>query len=232
MSKKLLFVLIASLLALAGFSQNLSILTIDDQDVSNDTFTVTIEQPFEDLSEHFLIRNNDNSDYQVKIRFSILSLVDGVGYGFCWDQCYANIRDGFTSGAVTINANSTDSSDFTVDYSPDGNNGISIFRFDFYVEGMSDTTSLFVKFVLQQSNVASVDNQVKVFPNPASDYVILDLPKNGSYNVEIFNQFGQRVMFKQVKSQKINLHLDLDAGIYFLRVSSDKVKIVKKLIVL
>ena len=232
MSRKLVFSLILSVLAFVGFSQNLSILTIDNQDVTNDTFTVNIEQPFEDLSIHFLVRNNDNVDYGVKVQFNILSLVDGVGYSFCWDQCYASVRDGFTSGAITIPANSTDTSDFTVDYSPEGNAGISFFKFGFFVDGMSDTTYLFVKFVLQQSNVESMQEQVKVFPNPASDYVILDLPVAGDYKVEIYNQFGQRVLFKNVKSQKVNLRLDLDSGIYFLKVSSDKMELSRKLIVL
>ncbi|HUP13817.1 MAG TPA: carboxypeptidase-like regulatory domain-containing protein [Niastella sp.] len=81
---------------------------------------------------------------------------------------------------------------------------------------------------------AALKNDVKVYPNPVvrgnSLTVNLSLKQAGAYRLEVLNAAGQimqiQPLLMQTKAQVINLHTQVSwsAGIYWLRISSPKMK--------
>ena len=76
------------------------------------------------------------------------------------------------------------------------------------------------------------NNELKIFPNPADEYLNIHLAgSNKKISFEIYNILGERVISKQLLSeQKINIR-ELPAGIYILRMLSEKFHYFKKFIV-
>lgn len=99
--------------------------------------------------------------------------------------------------------------------------------------GCSGTSNLITVTVLPVSScsagISTKDlSGVKVFPNPASDYLNIEgnLEGNGDYNLMIMNEFGQVVISEKLRVQN-NFILksvsikELPAGMYFLELKSD-----------
>jgi HYR domain/Ricin-type beta-trefoil lectin domain-like/Secretion system C-terminal sorting domain len=67
---------------------------------------------------------------------------------------------------------------------------------------------------------------VKLFPNPANDYVDIDLAKfsNETINIYLYNSFGKQVAFKVVQKDKFDIvHFDistLEMGNYVMRLAA------------
>lgn len=65
------------------------------------------------------------------------------------------------------------------------------------------------------------------YPNPTSGLINLVIPKAGE-TVEVFNNLGQRIWFKENASQSIQIDLsDLPSGVYCLRINNLSKKIIK-----
>ncbi len=77
---------------------------------------------------------------------------------------------------------------------------------------------------------------IKIYPNPANDYVKIDLGKdyNQVKSVAIVNSFGQTLyLTKEVNQSVLNLSVkDLNSGVYFVRVLSNKGVFVLELVIL
>ncbi len=78
------------------------------------------------------------------------------------------------------------------------------------------------------------DSKVKVYPNPASDHVMIDL---GSYydkvTIGLFDTMG-RMVSETVYSEENNISLDVSAritGVYYLKISNGTAATTKKLII-
>ncbi len=77
-------------------------------------------------------------------------------------------------------------------------------------------------------------NQIKLFPNPASEKVTILIPEGlNSGNITIFDTLGRSVFQKNfTTSESINIPLNgIEKGTYFVTISSEKGKISKKLLV-
>jgi hypothetical protein len=72
----------------------------------------------------------------------------------------------------------------------------------------------------------------KVYPNPASDELIIDVPV-AAYNISIVNTLGQAVYTKQDCSRKQTINTSyLTSGIYYLKLETSDHSIVNKKIVI
>lgn len=92
----------------------------------------------------------------------------------------------------------------------------------------------------KETRVLSIDdfvehnNEVMIFPNPASQFVKIKFVKNQIINtVEVFNVLGKRVLLKQANNQlETSLNTSqLSTGIYVVKVHSDNKTLSKKLII-
>jgi hypothetical protein len=85
------------------------------------------------------------------------------------------------------------------------------------------------------SSEFSVENEIKVYPNPASNYIIINFPKVlNSVQIEMTDTFGKIVFSTDEKSisneYKIDIK-DFSEGIYFINVTSNNLKQTYKVLV-
>jgi hypothetical protein len=69
-------------------------------------------------------------------------------------------------------------------------------------------------------NKIPFDQEIKIYPNPASDMVFIDLPETGQpTSLTIYDVTGQEVLFLQAvaKTQYIDVSM-LKAGLYFVKL--------------
>jgi hypothetical protein len=79
------------------------------------------------------------------------------------------------------------------------------------------------------------ESSVLIYPNPASNFATISLPnKLDSCKIEITDLLGKTVFFKEIKSIATEYKIDLEEykdGIYFVKVTTDKLKKTLKIIV-
>jgi len=71
--------------------------------------------------------------------------------------------------------------------------------------------------------------KIKVFPNPAREFVSIDFPKGRIQSVVIYDVVGRNVISLSANFEKINL-AKLPPGIYILNILTDKGLVTKRLI--
>ena len=82
-----------------------------------------------------------------------------------------------------------------------------------------------VRFHTWVEGVGELSQSLKVYPNPAGEYLYVE---GGMTSLEVYNALGQRLLSQQVTGHaKIDLS-DYTPGIYFLRVSNNGETLVKK----
>ena len=74
-------------------------------------------------------------------------------------------------------------------------------------------------------------NTFKIYPNPATDFLNIELPTNNEFNTfSIFDVTGNKIVSGQINNAthlKINIQ-NYNSGIYFIKFQSDNTTIVKK----
>ena len=80
------------------------------------------------------------------------------------------------------------------------------------------------------------ENDLRVYPNPSSDYFLVDIYGGGFIEkLEVFDINGKSILTKHFENKEcLGTQIDMSntqTGIYFLKVSSSKGTITKKLIV-
>ena len=72
------------------------------------------------------------------------------------------------------------------------------------------------------------ENNVAIYPNPMNDVLNIQLGDNQS-NVEIFNSLGQMVRRYDNVSGDMQINVaDMEAGIYFVKINGEVIKVVKR----
>jgi hypothetical protein len=83
-----------------------------------------------------------------------------------------------------------------------------------------------VHFHTWTEGVSELDNTLKMYPNPANDYLKVE---GKMTSVEVFNTMGQCVFSKQVDGSEVQINLSgMNNGVYYLRVSYDGETAVRK----
>jgi hypothetical protein len=74
-------------------------------------------------------------------------------------------------------------------------------------------------------------NQVRVFPNPSSDFLFIEnLPGNDPYEVMICDVAGKEIISVSSKEKTLKVDLEgINSGMYFLQVKSKKGSVTKKI---
>lgn len=91
-------------------------------------------------------------------------------------------------------------------------------------------------FGMTGTNEILKDNELRVYPNPSNDYFLVDIYGGGFLEkLEVFDINGKSVLIKNCESKEcLGTQIDMSnatTGIYFLKVSSSKGSITKKLVV-
>ena len=113
-----------------------------------------------------------------------------------------------------------------------GNNTFS--SFILYVVTPDVAVTLDLVKVTSNAATAGVEdnvfNSVKMFPNPAKDYVRFSTNSNKSLNIEIFDLTGKSVLRVNDAQNEVNIS-GLNSGLYFVQMTLGTQRATKKLIV-
>jgi hypothetical protein len=116
---------------------------------------------------------------------------------------------GTTEGAITISDNAIY---ISATETSNGEKDSRLFKYDFILTAIKDY---------------SIPEDIKMYPNPAKEYVTIEFEGLSSERVEILNSAGIKVIDKTILSgQSINIS-HLKTGIYTVRVQSRFLKIMK-----
>jgi len=81
------------------------------------------------------------------------------------------------------------------------------------------------------TNTPRYDSAVRIYPNPANDFLIIQADKSGPLTIKIFSLNGE-LIFRTVcntQSKQINIS-SLERGVYLINVASDKFTIIDKVV--
>jgi len=149
----------------------------------------------------------------------------------------------FTNETATLDAGSGFNSylwntgDETQTIEVSGNKDAGDYYFDVTVTNDNCDDSDIIKVTINNItgvNEISLDNSIKIYPNPAKDFITIDFVntnKSETY-IEIYNILGNLKEKKQVisVSEKINIS-DYERGIYFIKIINESDTIMKKIVV-
>lgn len=102
--------------------------------------------------------------------------------------------------------------------------GVSVIKYNVYNKyDSSDKANLI--FNISYSNFVGIDelknNSISIFPNPASSTLTIQSGIDlGDSDINLFNQFGEKVFVEIIDNLTINIS-DLSKGIYFLQVKHE-----------
>lgn len=187
-----------------------------------DTITVSGTPQSSELIGYVHVKNISSNSVQVSCTKWYLNIVPGSSNTFCWaNNCYPPTT--FTSPMKLIASQET-VTDFSGDYYPQGNAGISYIRYTFNVYH-GDSAWIVIKFDATGSGINSntISKLSKPFPNPASSvvnipYQISSLQKG---SIEIYDMIGKLKASMVLPHQKNMISIPIDIyndGIYFIQL--------------
>ncbi|MBN2747577.1 MAG: T9SS type A sorting domain-containing protein [Bacteroidales bacterium] len=241
MKRILLIFTLAYLGTLVAFAQSLSLSYGTTQYSNGDLITFTSTSTASTIVSHMWVANNSANDIVVRVKKIELDTVPGSENYFCWTSCYLPMV--YVSDTMTIKAGEINKSHFSGDYDAFGNAGKTKVMYVFYNDAnINDSVAFIAEYYagspVSFSTVEVVDVDVKVYPNPAKDFVFVDfkLPSiTSSASIQIRNVLGSIVyqsMLTQNKGvEKIDVS-QLKDGVYFysLIINNDAV-VTRKLLV-
>lgn len=225
----LMGVLFFAVHSMTGFSQDL-ILKYGEVVVNNDSIYLTGDKATELMEIRLSVTNNRATAVSLKLRKTEIQLMEGAESSFCWGECYTPFVC-VSPMAITIQPMGCDRNSFVGDYRPFGVEGTSIVRYTFF--DPSDTTfqqSTTVFYQIGGSGMnqnSGFEEMVKVYPNPASDFLRISIPvaMQSDCAATLLNIQGQMVIneFVAAGRQEVSLNIaELPAGLYFLTLSDRK----------
>lgn len=188
-----------------------------------DTITVSGTPQSSSLIGYVHVKNISNNSVQVSCTKWYLYVVPGSNNTFCWaNNCYPPTT--FTSPNKLIASQET-VTDFSGDYYPNGNAGISYIRYTFNVYH-GDSAWIVIKFDAtgQGINSNSIAKLSKPYPNPANSNINVPVSIKSNQNgiIEVYDILGKLIttVVAPAKNSNVNIPLvDFNNGIYFIQLN-------------
>ncbi len=97
------------------------------------------------------------------------------------------------------------------------------------------TSTAFVSVIVYEcvgiNSLSSNGNDLKVYPNPTSSDLTIELKKDGIFKIELIDVTGKVVLLKSTEEEKLNLNINfLSNGVYYLKAKSQNTMNVVKII--
>lgn len=213
--KNLFITLFTVVVTSIGYAQSLEL-------VEKDTVLSVNSTAVTDYGFSIDVRNNSTTSEDVYVRraYHMMNCAYDSGY-FCWDFCYgADIDNSVGSVTFQPGAVRTDFSGHV--YSPTtGNTCLDSTRYVFYTgKNPNDSLSVWVT-ISAGPTVGTVEVNVrehKMYPNPASDVLFVDLEQPGT--LRVINALGAEVRNLQLESGKQSVPVaDLPSGVYLYSIN-------------
>lgn len=163
----------------------------------------------------------------------------GTSNYFCWDLCYpANVSS--SDGSLTINANTTNETSFSVHYLPNGTSASTVVKYCVFDElNITDSACVNVTFTTASTSVSDLNNEYfgDFHPNPSSSltYIDYDLKLGQAANVIVSDMLGSVVFNETIINKEGTLSFDFSnhkSGLYFANIIVDgEIKTMKRLVI-
>ena len=93
-------------------------------------------------------------------------------------------------------------------------------------------TLIFLKEETTANDNLELAQKIELFPNPATDMIQIDLADLNGIQLEVFNNFGQRMVQQNIKDQKTDLITKAwNAGVYFIKIQTEEGVVSKRFVV-
>ena len=227
--KKLLLSFLASVVIFTmAFSQSFELYHDSELFPFGGSFTVADVPSASLMLGHMSIKNVSGTAKLVKAKKQEIQVVPGSMNTFCWVLCWAN--DVFVSPAGINLEPGVTNNEFSGDYMPLNNAGVTIMRYTFFDDANpNDSTHFYIHFNAGTVGVNDFAGNGSntfsaAYPNPARNQVSIDYtlaPQVKNANIRIHNLLGSVVKEARLQgfSGKITLDVsDLNEGFYFYSI--------------
>ena len=163
----------------------------------------------------------------------------GTSNYFCWDLCYpANVSS--SDGTLTIDANTTDETSFSVHYLPNGTSASTVVKYCVFDElNISDSVCVNITYTTAATSVSDLNKEYfgDFHPNPSSSltYIDYDLKLGQAANVIVSDMLGSVVFNETIINKEGTLSFDFSnhkSGLYFANIIVDgEIKTMKRLVI-
>jgi hypothetical protein len=154
------------------------------------------------------------------------------------------------NGTVT---NSTGASDGAIDITPSGGVGSYTYQWSNNLttadisgldegtysvivtdtNGCSASSTFVVAIAVGTDRVNAISHALKLYPNPANDYVTLALPGFTIQKVEVYDFVGKLILSSKHNSSLVEINtMELNQGLYFVRILGEGTYVTKNLAIL
>jgi hypothetical protein len=194
---------------------------------------------FEIFTEIEVENTSENAMNLLASREVIGFLPQGASNYFCWDFCYPASVD-FSSGALTIEANSTNETSFSVHFLPSGSSGSTLVKYCVFDEfNIADSACVNVTFTTESTSISDINKDFfsEFHPNPSSSltYLDYDLKLGQEANIIISDMLGSVVFNETITNKEGTLSFDFSnhkSGLYFANIIIDgEIKTMKRLVI-
>ena len=147
--------------------------------------------------------------------------------------CPKNCLNAQEKGSLQLNPQEQ-SGPFRVSFRPNGQNGTGHVELAFYVLGQADKSQSVI-FTAQTSDKNKETAQVRLstgtprlYPNPATEYLLLSAEGHDIKTLELYNVMGRKVMthYIQYEGEKFNIS-DLPKGMYMVRMLDAQHRVIR-----
>ncbi|MBU8893872.1 MAG: T9SS type A sorting domain-containing protein [Bacteroidales bacterium] len=232
MKKFLLFTFILLYISSGINAQSIKLIKEDGSEIANDSLFITADNTEDLIEVPVYVKNLTDATLDVVVKKYEPDIVSGSEAYFCWDNCYPNTTFQ-SSGFLTANPNDT-IKDFSGDFKPFGNTGISKVMYTFFKnKEEADSASVTIYYEIVTVGIKEVNvlkQSISCYPNPVTDNVFFKykLEPNSKGEIHIFDLTGKKVKQKTITSSEDNLQInvsDLNTGMYLWTIVVDGVPV-------
>jgi hypothetical protein len=243
MKKNLLLTFVFAAVGMITYAQSLNFEADDGTVLNSQERVINGSNAPGYITQAIMIRNVSAGTIDARVKRYELNVQPLTQNYFCWGLCFAEMDAGdypvfpVIGGADNFPLGPNESGQLDVYHRPEGLMGSSTYRYVVFDQMNPNDSSWFdVTFTIW--GVSVTENQSPEFsfyPNPAAENMFIQLKNSTSeMNIEVIDLLGKTVKSQVISaSQQISVNVsDLNAGVYFVRLS-DKKKVysTKKLVV-
>lgn len=232
MKNFLLLLIISSLTHINLFSQSFQLLKKDGSTIVNDTILISTTNTEDLLDVPVYVKNLTETNLNIMVKKYELDLVSGSDAFFCWDKCYPNTT---FSSSIFLTADPNDTiKNFSGDFKPNGNNGLSKIMYTFFkYKAANDSASVTIYYDIVTvgiNNFELIKSSISSYPNPVKNYLNFEynLENKSQGEIYIYNLVGNKVKQKSITNFENHLQIDVSdlyPGIYIWTLEIDDIPI-------
>ncbi|GEM_PF-5065353 len=209
-------------------------------DILKESAKVDISQPVvingkpndSELKYAFKVKNTSGTELKVKMKREVINAVKEHSFYFCWKDCYQPTTT--ESSEMTIAAGATHADELSLHLEPQATAGMSSYKV--IIENVNnpiDKLEFTVQFVVGDTPTAIVkedNSEIKVFPNPVTDFVTIrgeiNNVKVSDIFLRLYNTEGKLVRSVLLAGNTGNINKVIDcsnliSGIYTYTVTTN-----------